>query len=134
MAGLTDDELKAMTDEEIRTSVGYSSGKLEEMRRKNEYYFLGLAKGDLSPPEIEGRSSAVVNVVRNTVLGMQAPLVKTFCGTENVVEFSATTEGDEDKAQQATDYLNYLLRKKNPGYQIISTWITDALIQKVGII
>lgn len=132
--GLTDDQLKAMTDAEMRGSVGYWGGKLEEMRRKNEYYFLGLAKGDLAPPEIEGRSSVVETTVRNTVLGMQAPLIKTFCGSENVVEFSATTEEDEDKAQQATDYLNYVLRKQNPGYQIISTWITDALIQKVGVI
>lgn len=132
--GLTDDQLKAMTDAEMRASVGYWGGKLEEMRRKNEYYFLGLAKGDLAPPEIEGRSNVVDTTVRNTVLGMQAPLIKTFCGSENVVEFSAMQEDDEEKAQQATDYINYLLRKQNPGYQIISTWITDALVQKVGIL
>lgn len=130
---LTDDEIKALTDAEIRDAQDYSS-KLADLRQKNEYYFLGLAKGDLAPPEIEGRSSVVDTVVRNTVLGMEAPLIKTFCGTDNVVEFSATTEDDEDKAKQATDYLNYLLRKKNPGYSIISTWIRDALVQKVGFI
>lgn len=132
--GLTDDQLKAMTDAEMRQATGYWGGKLSEMRRRNEYYFLGLAKGDLSPPEIEGRSSVVDTTVRNTVLGMQAPLVKTFCGTDNVVEFSASAEGDEDKAQLATDYLNYLLHKKNNGYPVLSTWITDALVQKVGIL
>ncbi|HEX7644844.1 MAG TPA: hypothetical protein VF472_21800 [Burkholderiaceae bacterium] len=134
MAGLTDDQLKAITDTEMRQAVGYWGGKLEDMRRKNEYYFLGLAKGDLSPPEIEGRSRVVDTTVRNTVLGMMAPLVKTFCGSENVVEFGPTTAGDDDKAQEATDYLYYLLMKKNPGYTIISTWIQDALTQKNGII
>lgn len=133
---LTDDEIKALTDAEMHDAVGYcgSGGKIAAARAKNEYYFLGIAKGDLAPPEIDGRSSVIDSTVRNTVLGMEAPLIKTFCGTDNVVEFSATTEEDEPKAKQATDYLNYILRKKNPGYQIISTWIRDALLQKVGFI
>lgn len=131
---MTDDELRALTDAEIRDSIGYCGGTLAAARRKNVAYFLGLAKGDLSPPEIEGRSAVVDPVVRNTVLGMEAPLIKTFCGTDNVVEFSATTEEDEEKAKQATDYLNHVLRKKNPGYQIISTWIRDALVEKNGFI
>lgn len=130
---LTAEQIKALTDAEIADASSYST-VLSALRRKNEYYFLGLAKDDLAPPEIEGRSSVVDTVVRNTVLGMEAPLIKTFCGTDNVVEFSATTEEDEEKAKQATDYLNYILRKKNPGYSIISTWIRDALVQKVGFI
>lgn len=132
--GLTDDQLKVLTDTEMRQATGYWGGKLEEMRRKSEYYFLGLPKGDLSPPEVEGRSSVVDTTVRNTVLGMEAPLLKTFYGTENVVEFQETVEGDADKAKQATDYVNYILRKKNPGYKIVSTWIRDALLQKAGFV
>lgn len=123
-----------MIDNEMRQAIGYGTGKLEEMRRKNEYYFLGLPKEDLAPPEIEGRSSVVDTTGRNTILGMEAPLIKTFYGTDNIVEFEETKEGDEDAAKQATDYCNYILRKKNPGYTIISTWIRDALVQKKGFI
>jgi hypothetical protein len=130
---MTVDEISSLVDAEIRDAVNYC-GPLSAARKKNLNYFLGLAIGDLAPPEIDGRSSVVDPVVRNTVLGMEAPLIKTFCGTDNVVEFSATTEDDEDKAKQATDYLNHILRKKNPGYSIISTWIRDALVQKVGYI
>lgn len=133
---LTEDEIKALTDAEIQDATGYcgGSGQLAAARSKNEYYFLGLAKGDLAPPEITGRSSVVDTTVRNTVLGMEAPLIKTFCGTDNVVEFAATSEEDEPKAKQATDYLNHILRKKNPGYTIISTWIRDAILARVGFI
>lgn len=131
---MTDDELVVLTDSEIRDAFGYGTGKLEQMRRKALQYFFAEPRNDLAPPEIEGRSSYVDTTVRDTVLGMMAPLIKTFCGGENVVEFEATTEADEDKAKQATDYLNYLLRKKNPGYSIVTTWIIDALIQKNGII
>lgn len=136
MTRMTDDDLIALTDAEMRDATGFSGtgGKLEAKRKQNLSYFMGLAEGDLAPPEVEGRSSVVDTTVRNTILGMEGPLIKTFCGTENVVEFSETTEDDEAKAKQVTDYLNYLLRKKNPGYSIVTTWIRDALVQKYGFV
>lgn len=134
MAGLTDDQLKTLTDAEMRQSVGYWGGKLAEMRRKAEYYFLGLAKGDLTPPEIEGRSTVVDTTVRNTILWMLPSLVKTFCAGDNVVEFTPTTQEGEDKAKLATDYINYVFYKQNPGFQIVHSWFHDALLQKVGVL
>jgi hypothetical protein len=136
MARMTDDELRALTDAKMQDAIGFSGsgGKLEAKRRKNLSYFLAVAEGDLAPPEIDGRSSVVATTVRDTILGMEAPLIKKFCGTANAVEFSETAEGDEGKAKQATGYLNYLLRKKNPGYSIVTTWVRDALVQKFGFV
>lgn len=136
MAKMTDDELRALTDAEMQDASAESGygGLLAAARAKAEYYFQGLPKGDLAPPEIEGRSSVVDTTVANTVLGMHGPLMKIFCGTDHVVEFEGTTPDDEQKAKEATEYLNYLLRKKNPGYMIIYTWIFDALKSKVGFI
>lgn len=136
MAKMTDDQLRALTDAEMQDASAESGygGLLAAARAKAEYYFQGLPKGDLAPPEVEGRSSVVDTTVANTVLGMHGPLMKIFCGTDNVVEFTETQPDDEQKAKQATEYLNYLLRKKNPGYMIIYTWIMDALKSKVGFI
>lgn len=130
---LTEDEIKAIIDAEIRDATSFCD-QLAQERRRNENYFLALPVGDLAPPDIEGRSSVVDTSFRDTVLGMEAPLIKTFCGTDKVVEFTATNEDDEEKAEQATDYINHVLRRKNPGYLIISTWIRDALAQKFGIV
>lgn len=134
MSGLTDDQLKAITDAELRQSIGYYGGKLSEMRRKAEYYFLGMAKGDLAPPEIEGRSSVVDTTVRNTILWMLPNLIKAFCSGDKVVEFTPTNPDDEEKAGLATEYINYVFYKQNPGYQIVNTWFMDALLQKVGVL
>lgn len=136
MAKMTDEALTALLDAEIQDATGFcgATGRLEAKRRKNLAYFMAEATGDLAPPEVDGRSSVVDTTVRDTILGMEAPLIKTFCGTENVVELAETTADDEAKAKQATDYLNYLLRKKNPGYTIVTTWIRDALLQKVGFV
>lgn len=132
--GLTEDELKALTDAEMRQAIGYYGGKLAEQRRKAEYYYLGLAKGDLSPPEIEGRSTVVSTDVRNTIESMLPQLMVKFVGGDSVVEFEAAKPGDEEKAQQCTDYLNYLFFKKNNGHNITYTWFKDALLQKRGIV
>lgn len=131
---LTDDALKALANLELRNAVGYFGGKLADQRRKAEVYYLGLPQLDLTPPEIDGRSTFVATVVRNTIMSMMPQLMAKFVGDEQVVEFEPAQQGDEDRAQQCTDYLNYLFMKKNNGHAICSTWFNDALLQKNGII
>lgn len=130
---MTDDELLAITGNEIRTSTGYRTGRLSEARRKNLQYYLGRAVGDLSPPEIEGRSSVVDSSVHDTVEWMLPSLIKTFTGGDSVVEFAPQQEEDEDAAKQMTDYANYIFYRQNPGFQLLNTWFKDALLSKTGI-
>lgn len=134
MTQMTEQELTALTDLEIRNAVGYYGGKLAEQRRKAEYFYLGLAKGELAPAEIDGRSSVVSPDVRNTIESMLPQLMVKFCGGDTVVEFEPTRQDDEEKAQVCTDYINYLFFKRNNGHKLAYTWIKDALIQKVGIV
>jgi len=116
----------------MRQSIGYWGGKLAEQRRQAEYYYLGLPKGDLTPPEVDGRSSVVSPDVRNTIESMLPQLMLKFCGGDTVVEFEPTNLDDEQAAKQCTDYLNYLFFKKNNGHSITYTWLKDALLQKRG--
>lgn len=129
---ITEDGLKALIEQEAQNAYGYRDGRLEEMRRRNEYYFLAEPKEDLAPPEIEGRSSVVDTTVRNTVLGMEGPLIKTFYGSDNVFEFEERRPDDAPKAKLISSYVNYIFRNKNPGYTITATWIRDALLNKMG--
>ena len=131
---LSEDELKALTDREMRSAVGYFGGKLSDQRRKAEVYYLGLPKLDLAPPEIDGRSSVVSTDVRNTIESMLPQLMSKFVGGDQVVEFQPTQDGDEEKAKACTDYLNYQFYKKNNGHKICYAWFKDALLLKNGII
>jgi hypothetical protein len=130
---MSEDELRALTDSEMRQAVGFYGGKLAEQRRKAEYYYLGLPKGDLTPPEVEGRSQVVSPDVRNTIEAMLPQLMVKFTGGDTVVEFEAQKPTDEEKAKQVTDYLNYLFFKKNNGHNVTYTMFKDALLQKRGI-
>lgn len=132
--GLTEDELKALVGAEMKQSLGYSSSKLSQQRQKSMYYYLGMPVGDLSPPEVEGRSSVISTDVRDTIESMLPQLMVTFVGSDTVAEFEATKPGDEQKAEQATEYVNYLFYKKNNGHRIAYTWMKDALLQKNGIV
>lgn len=132
--GLTQDELKALVGAESRQALGYSSSKLSHARQKSMYYYLGMPVGDLSPPEVDGRSSVVSTDVRDTIESMLPQLMVTFVGSDTVAEFEATKPGDEMKAEQATEYVNYLFYKKNNGHRIAYTWMKDALLQKNGIV
>jgi hypothetical protein len=134
MAGMDQDQLKAITDAELRQAVGYQSGKLANMRQKALWYYEGLAKGDLAPPDVEGRSGVVSTDVRNTIEAMMPELMAKFASSERVVELEATKQQDEQAAKLASDYLNYLFYKKNDGHNILETWFKDALISKAGII
>ncbi|WP_343577949.1 hypothetical protein [Pseudomonas sp.] len=134
MAKMTEDELKTIVSEEMRQSLGYSSSKLSLARQKADYYYYGLPVGDLSPPEVDGRSSVVSTDVRDTIESMLPQLMVTFVGTDCVAEFEPTKPEDEEKAKQATEYVNYLFTKKNNGHRIAYTWMKDALLQKNGIV
>jgi hypothetical protein len=134
MAQMQDDQLRAITDGEMRQAVGYWSGKLGNMRQQAMQYYLGEATGDLSPPEVEGRSSVVSPDVRNTIEAMLPTLMVTFAGSETPVEFVANKPGDEDKAAQATDYVSYIYNVKNAGETVSYAWMKDALLSKNGIV
>ena len=131
---MTEDQLKAITDQEMRQAVGWYSGKLSAQRQKAMAYYLAKPTLDLTPPEIEGRSSVVSPDVRNTIESMLPQLMVKFAGSETVVEFQATKPGDEAKAEQCTDYLNHIFHVQNNGEGVTYTFLKDALLSKNGII
>lgn len=131
---MNDAELSATIERELSDSIAYMGGKLSEMRRRNEYYYLGLAKGELAATGIPGRSSVVSTDVSDTVEWMMPSLMKIFAAGEDAVEFAPQGPEDEQMVKQATDYCNYIFYRRNPGFETLYTWIKDSLIQKVGIV
>jgi hypothetical protein len=134
MARMDEDTLRSITDQEMRQAVGWYSGKLAAQRQKAMAYYLAQPTLDLTPPEIEGRSSVVSPDVRNTIESMLPQLMVKFAGSERVVEFTANKPGQEKQAEQATDYINHVLHVKNPGERVVYNWLKDALLSKNGIV
>ncbi len=88
--------------------------------------------------EPEGTSSLqsefVSTDVRESVLFMLPSIMRTFFGTKKIVEFVPKGPEDIQLAEQQTDYINYLIREKNPGFQVLYDVFKDALVRKTGFI
>lgn len=129
MAKMPDSELEAIVGSEIEDAISYIDNDISTDRAIATNYYLGRPFGD----EQEGRSQIVSQDVRDTVNSVMPSLMRIFCGTDRVVEFSPRTQDDVKKAEQATDYCNYVYMTDNDGYKNLFFTFKDAMIRKVGI-
>ena len=93
-------------------------------------YYYGLPFGN----EVDGRSQYVDSSVMDTIEWIKPSLMRVFASGDEMVKFSPVGPEDVETAKQATDYVNYVFQKDNPGWEILYSWFTDALMQKNGIV
>jgi len=93
-------------------------------------YYYGLPFGN----EVEGRSQFVDSTVQDTIEWIKPSLMRVFASGDEMVKFSPHGPEDVEMAKQATDYVNYVFTKDNPGWEILYSWFTDALLSKNGIV
>lgn len=127
---MTDEELAALIDQEMAAGLSADSDKLSRDRAKAMEYYLGEPYGD----ELPDKSNIVTREVMDTIEWIKPELMKLFASGTETVRFEPEGPDDVPKAQQSTDYINYLFHRKNPGFKILYQWITDGLLQKNGIV
>lgn len=126
---MTDDELLAIIQREEQNATGRDDTQSQD-RAKMLAYYMGEAKYELSPPEVEGRSQVVSKDLMDTVEWMMPSLMKIFAGQDDVVQFQPENEGEEQAASDATEYCGYLFFRRNPGFRILHDAIKNCLIQR----
>ena len=99
-----------------------------EERAESTEYYLGNEPESTSTLQSEFISTDV----RDTILFMLPSIMRTFFGTKKIVEFVPKGPEDIQLAEQQTDYINYLIREKNPGFQVLYDVFKDALVRKYG--
>lgn len=122
--------LKSAIQAAIDDSIGYVESETVDARKTALQYYLRQPLGN----EVEGRSQVVTGEVAEAIDGALPALLRIFTGSDHVVTANPTGPGDEAGAKQATDYLNYIFLKDNPGVTIMRDWFFDALLQKNGIV
>ena len=88
----------------------------------------------LGPTEGPSKSSFVSTDVRDAILMMLPSLVRIFAASENVISLVPRTPQDEDMAEQATNYVNYVFWQDNAGFLTLYGAFKDALTVKTGYI
>ena len=125
----TDEELVSRIEGEITDALGFSDVIAEQRRRAVDYYH-GLPFGN----EVDGRSQYVDRTVQDTIEWIKPSLMRVFASGDELVQFTPKSPEDVQMAEQATDYVNYVVRQDNPGWEIMYSWFSDALLQKNGIV
>jgi hypothetical protein len=130
MSELTETQIQAIVHREINNSLGYLSGQLTEQRKKSLEYYLGEKLGT----EIDGRSQVVSTDVADTIETILPNLLRIFTASDRTVICEPVKAEDVPLAEQATNYINYIFNKDNPGFNILYSWFKDALLEKNGIV
>ncbi len=103
---------------------------ISQQREQAMSYYYSLPFGN----EVEGRSQFVDSTVQDTIEWIKPSLMRVFASGDEMVKFSPHGPEDVPMAKQATDYVNYVFTKDNPGWEILYSWFTDALLSKNGIV
>jgi hypothetical protein len=61
-------------------------------------------------------------------------VLKPFVSADEVVSFDPRGPEDQAQAEQATEYVNYVINCDNPGFLILHNWFKDALLTKIGVV
>jgi len=125
---MNESDLLVLVEQEEANCLSAYTGVLAEQRRKALQYYYGQPYGN----EVDGRSQVVTTEVKDAIEGILPHLMAIFTSSDEVVRFEPQNPDDEAKAQQATDYVNYVFSRLNNGFLALYCLFKDALLGKNG--
>jgi hypothetical protein len=128
--GMSETDLQAVVSSYISDAIQYIDDDISPVRAESTKYY----RGDPFGNEVDGRSQVVSRDVRDSVQAVLPSMMRVFFGSEKVVEFVPRTADDMAMSEQATDYLNYIVRQDNDAISIFYSVFKDALMNKGGFV
>lgn len=130
MAKMDDYQLNSIVTSEIRDSLNHFDSEYSQERIRALDFYLGEPLGN----EVEGRSQVISTDVADTIEQIMPNLMRVFTANDQYVRFAARTAEDVERADQITDYVNYVINHDNEGYKILNNWFKDALLFRLGVV
>ena len=125
---MDESELAALLGMQERMAVSYWTSEIASEQAAAIDYYYGLSHDAPRP----GRSSVVDHVVAEVVDNALAALLKPFVSAEDAVVFNPRKAEDEQDADQATEYVNFVFQNDNNGFLILHDWFKAALLEKLA--
>ena len=108
----------------------YADDRSKDRLRAIEYY-----NGEMNDTKADdGRSQMVSRDVRAHIKKVLPSLSRVFLNSDEIVEYLPVGEGDEEQAEQASDYINCVVAPESDARTAICDAIHDALLLRNGII
>ena len=130
MSEMDDVQLGSIVSGEITDALNHFDSEYTTDRLRALDFYLGEPLGN----EVEGRSAVVATEVADTVEAIMPNLMRVFTSNDKYVRFSPRTAEDMEAAEQASDYVNYIIQNQNDGYKLLHTFFKDALLFRMGVI
>ncbi|RVR12120.1 phage portal protein [Sinorhizobium meliloti] len=130
MAAMQKQQIAAQVSQLVKDCENYRD-ELSVDRIKAMEYYDGEMKDTPADPN---RSKVVSRDVRSAIKKVLPSLIRTILGNDKVVEYQPVNEGDEAAAEQATDYVNFVVFPESDGYDAVQDAAHDALKLRNGII
>lgn len=123
-------QLNSIVSSEIRDSLNHFDSEYSQERIRAMDFYMGEPLGN----EVEGRSQVIDTTVSDTIEQIMPSLMRVFTANDKYVRFNARTQEDVPKAEQISDYVNYVINHDNDGYKIMYNWFKDSLLFRLGVV
>ncbi|MCA1403707.1 phage portal protein [Ensifer sp. IC3342] len=130
MAAMSKEQVAAQVSQLVKDCESYRD-ELSVDRIKAMEYYDGVMKDTPADPN---RSKVVSRDVRSAIKKVLPSLIRTILGNDKVVEYQPVNDGDEASAEQATDYVNFVVFPESNGYDAVQDAAHDALKLRNGVI
>ncbi len=128
---MSEEDLQSKVRQYIQDAIQFIDDEISPIRAKATRQYLGEPYGN----EVDGRSQVVSRDIRDSVAACLPSLMRVFFGSEKVCEFVPRSAEDVDAAEQATDYVNYVIREDQPNVVgLFYSVFKDALMNRGGIV
>lgn len=121
-----------MSDDELLAEIAYRAVRVTDGSGQEIAYRQARALDNyLRRPignEEEGRSQVVSSDIFDTVEGILPNILKPFITSDRVVQFEPLGPHDTEKAEQETDYVNYIVTARNNAFLNLYTAAKAGLI------
>lgn len=128
---MTEEQLAGFCDEHAQRALGHYGTEIASDQARSLDYYDGRME---DVPAVEGCSSVTDSTVQVVTDNFVANIIKPFVSSDEAVKFEPTGPEDEEVAEQATDFANYVIHCDNDGFMIIHDWVKDAGLQKRGVV
>lgn len=131
---LTEDRLCAVIAGLVADAEKYRNDRSADREKAMAFYDGDDKELQKYIPADEGRSRVVSRDVRAAVRKIIPSIRRTILGGDQIVEYQPVGEGDEETAEQATDYINSIVLKECNGRRAIKDAVVDALKLRNGVL
>jgi hypothetical protein len=121
--------LGALKTEE-HEAISYLESELKTAHIEALDRYFGAPYGD----EVPGRSRVTTREVFEAIEWLRPDMCRVFTSGDRIVDLEGLQQQDDQYAEEAADYLNWLFLEDAPGAELLDQFVFDGLLQRVGII